>query len=590
VDVSAVERVEVVRGPASVLYGTDAIGGVVNIITEPAETDALHGLFRYRYGSEADQHKGTLRLYGGFGKWDVSVGGSYRDAGLYRAPAGTFGDIKLDDGADVQNTGVKDLSLDLRVGYRIASNHRVFGKLERYDADDAGFGYVDPALYAPGAPEIEILYPFQDFTKFSAGYSASELGTAVADRLDVLAYAQRNERRLDFNLWTSFGIPNMPEAGVRIATENYTDIKTTGFRIEAKKLAASPLLLTYGVDFFRDDSENSDVSTSTVFGFGPPTPEVDSMPQLPYATYRAIGVFAQGELSLGSRATIIAGARYQDILAQTEQTPGLEFDPVSDENRTVVGAVNGIYEVTNGLSVVGTLGRGFRAPNLIELFFQGATPEGGAVQVRNPDLKPEKSFNVDLGLRYRSSWVSAEGFVFRNKVSDGIAIAPTGEEINDLPVFTNVNVDELLYRGVELSADFFLPASFTVGGTFSSLNAEDALDPDNPIGESYSTKITGRARWDDPGDRFWVEYGLRHNGDQKDAALADNPIGPILPAFTVHDIRAGLTVWRTRTGQPQRLVFAVRNITDELYAEFTNASFFRPEPGRSITLTLELAF
>jgi outer membrane receptor protein involved in Fe transport len=412
----------------------------------------------------------------------------------------------------------------------------------------------------------------------------------LADRLDVLGYAQRNDRRLDFNLFTSFGIPGNEAAGIIVATENHTDIGTTGFRIEAKKLAATPLLLTYGVDLFRDDSKNQDVSNATVVGFGPPQTETDSVPSLPNATYRALGFFGQGELSLGSRTTLIAGARYQDIVAESRETPGLDSAPLEDVNRTVVGAVNGIFEVADGLSLVGTVGRGFRAPNLIELFFEGAVPEGGSYQTRNADLEAEKSLNVDLGLRYRNRWVSAEGFVFRNKIEDGIRIAPTGEEIDELPVFTNVNVDELLFRGVEVSADFFLPMDFMLGGSFSTLSAEDVVEPDNPIGESYSTKITGRARWDEPRDRLFVEYGVRHNGEQKDAALLENPIGSVLPAFTVHDLRAGVSLWRTPNGQPQRLILAVRNLTDQLYAEFSNASFFRPEPGRSVTLTMELAF
>lgn len=590
VDVSALDRVEVVRGPASVLYGTDAIGGVVNLITRPSVADELHGSFRYRYGSEADQHKGSARVHGSVGKWDINAGATYRDAGWYQAPAGSFGDITLDGPTQVQNTGVKDSSFDLRLGYSIAPTHRVFAAVERYDADDAGFGFVDPAAYAPDEASVRITYPFQKFTKVMAGYSGSDLGSVLADRLDVQIYGQKNERRLDFDLATSFGIPGNPEAGIYVTTEGYTDIGSTGFRIEAKKLAASPLLLTYGLDFFRDDSENQDVSVSTIRGFGPPQVEADSVPNLPFATYRALGAFAQGELSLGSRATLIGGVRFQDMKAQSQETPGLNNTPATDVNRTFVGALNGIYQIADGFSAVGTVGRGFRAPNLIELFFEGPTPEGGGYQERSGDLKPEQSLNVDLGLRYRNRWVAAEGFIFRNTIKDGIRVTPTGEEIDGLDVYRNENVDELLYKGYELSADVYLPANFTVSASYTDLSENNVLDPAYPIGESYSSKVTGRARWADPGDRGWIEYGVRHNGVQKDAALIENPIGTVFPEFTVHDVRAGVTLWRTASGQPQRVVFALRNLTDQLYAEFANASFFRPEAGRSFTMTLELAF
>jgi outer membrane receptor protein involved in Fe transport len=596
VDVSSVNRVEVVRGPASVLYGSDAIGGVVNIITEPQQTDALHGTLGYRYGSEADQHKGNARVVGGLGRWDLAVGASWRDAGWYSAPAGSFGNITLTEATQVQNTGVQDRSIDARLGYRFTSRHRVFGKFERYEADEAGFGFVDPDAYAPGEPSIEILYPFQDFTKFSLGYAGAELNSVLADRFEAVGYVQQNKRRLDFNLFTLFGPGTPPGAGIAIETENFTDIGTTGFRLEARKLAASPLLLTYGLDFFRDDSENTDVSDQTVLGFGPPMTETDSTPTLPNATYRAIGVFLQGELAIGPRATVILGGRYQDTRAESQVTEGLDNQAETDTNRAFVGALNAIYEVTEGLSLVGTLGRGFRAPNLIELFFEGATPEGGGYQKRNTDLKPEKSLNIDLGLRYRNQWVSAEGFVFRNQIDDAIRIAPLDEEIGGFPAFTNVNVDDrLLFTGVEISADFFLPSGFTLGGNFSQLTSEEIVEPGpdevvNPVGDSYSSKLGWRGRWDEARDRFFVEYVGRHNGERKEVVLIENPIGEVLPAFTVHDVRAGVTFLRTPDGRPQRVVLGLQNITDELYAEFSNASFFRPEPGRRVTLALELAF
>jgi len=71
--------------------------------------------------------------------------------------------------------------------------------------------------------------------------------------------------------------------------------------------------------------------------------------------------------------------------------------------------------------------------------------------------------------------------------------------------------------------------------------------------------------------------------------LGTNPIGPVLPAFTTHDVRGGLTVFR-RGSHVQRLGVAVTNLGNTLYAEFPNASFFRPEPGRSVVLSWDMTF
>ncbi|RMH16856.1 MAG: TonB-dependent receptor [Gemmatimonadetes bacterium] len=97
-------------------------------------------------------------------------------------------------------------------------------------------------------------------------------------------------------------------------------------------------------------------------------------------------------------------------------------------------------------------------------------------------------------------------------------------------------------------------------------------------------------RYDDPSGRFWVQYDVRHNGDQKEVDLVDNPIGDVLPSFTVHDARAGVTLFRSDSGMTHRIAFAVTNLTNELYAEFSNAAFFRPEPKRNFVVNYEISF
>ncbi len=589
VDVKGVERVEVVRGPSSVLYGTDAIGGVVNIVTPSTVPDGVHGTLGYRYGSAGEAHKGTARFSAGFGDLQLMGGYSYRDAASYSAPKGDFGNISLVDDVTVNDTGVRDQSFDLRLGYRFTERHSVFAKGEIYRAEDAGFGWVDPADYAPELVKTVIQYPTQSFDKLTFGYSGQELGNLLADRLDFTGYVQGNEREFTFDLF----VPFAPGVGIQIDQKNYTDIGTYGLRLEAKKLARPGLLFTYGVDLFRDKTENADTSVTTLVGMGPPMPEIDPTPNLPNASYRSMGAFLQGEAELGGRATLILGGRVQDVKAETRATPDLpDLDDFSQTNFTAVGAANLIVKATPELSFIGSLGRAFRAPNLIELLFEGPTAESGAWQVRNPDLKAETSLNVDIGARYVNDFVFLEAFYFRNKIYDGIRIQQVPDStIQGQDVFQNVNLDELLFRGWELSGDVYLPAGIVLGSTYTWTDTKNLNDPDFPVGESFSSKLTGRLRYQPRGDRFWAEYAIRHNGEQKDVDLGDaNPVGDVLPSFTTHDIRGGATLFRTRSGQTGRILLAVMNITDELYAEFSNAGFFRPEPKRNLTLSMEWSF
>ena len=159
VDVDAVEQVEVVRGPASVLYGSDAIGGVVNIITRLPDADGFRGTTSYRYGAVEGQNRFTARGSARAWAFSVMAGGMTRDAGAYQAPAGSFGDITLGNEVTVNGSGIEDRSLDLRLGWDFTPRTSIFGKGESDGADDAGFGYGSPEDYAPEQPVVDITYP-----------------------------------------------------------------------------------------------------------------------------------------------------------------------------------------------------------------------------------------------------------------------------------------------------------------------------------------------------------------------------------------------------------------------------------------------
>jgi hemoglobin/transferrin/lactoferrin receptor protein len=596
VDVTSAERVEIVRGPASVLYGSDAIGGVVNVITQRPRLEGVHGSAGYRYSSYDDQQHATGALTGRFGRFSVLGRGTFRTTNSYYAPAGTYGDITLAKETRVNDTGVQDYSTEGYLGYHLAPGQDLFARYERYSADTAGFGWVNPAAYAPGQPKIQILYPFQHFDKVSFGYTGVAVGLPMADKIDVTGYWQGNRRRLNLDLRIPFDPSQLPpgtdSAGLIIDQRNFTDIATVGGRLEIKKLLGSVAALTYGADLFRDASQNTDTNSTDTYGFGPPMPDVAAQPLVPNASFRSYGVFAQSEFHVIPRTTVIVGARYQDTRAATRATPGLTDPPVVATDRTVVGAGNAVVDVTRDVSLVGSVGRAFRSPNLIERFFNGPTPEGFGYQVPNAGLKAETSFDVDLGARYRNRYVFAEAFVFQNMIYNGIRIqAVPDSAIGPLPVYRNVNIDRLRARGIEFNGDAKLPLGLSLGGTYTYLDTKDVTqDQNNPIGDSFSSQINGFLRYDDPGNRFFGEYRVRHNFKRADPELlAGNPIGTTLPAFTTMSARAGVVVFHRGT-MAHRLSVGVTNLTNALYAEFSNVSFFRPEPKRSIVLTYDVTF
>lgn len=599
VDVSSVEKVEVVRGPASVLYGSDAIGGVINIISKIPENfdnkNKIFGNLGYRYSDMDKQSKEFLTLGGNYKKLSFSFSGNLRKTDSYNAPAGTFGLITLDDETLVSDTGVKDYGFNFNLDYRFSSKSHLVFKYQYYNAEDAGFGFVEPDLYNPGDARVQIQYPEQKVDKYVLKYENNDLNFVLADHFSLTGYRTNNVRDLFMNIFIPFGIPGMPSAGIDLETTNHTDITTYGFRLEFNK-AISNHIFTYGIDFYNDSSTNADTSFQQMVGFGPPrTLEDNDTPQLPYASYGSLGVFIQDEISLLSKLSVIFGLRYQSVSAKTKVTPGLDGETLYDsKDSTVVGAANILYSINDNLRLVFSVGRGFRSPNLIERFFHGMTPEGSGFQERNPELKAESSLNFDLGLKYRTRNFYFEGTYFNNLIKDGIRIREQDEEIiiggQSIGLWKNENVDELRMSGVELMGKYYFDFGVSAMVNFTWMESDNVGNPEQPYSDSYSSKFNFGLRYDDPKKIFWIAYDLRMNGEQKNVDLGiKNPLGDIIPGFTVHNISAGITLFRN-SSFPQQLGVIFGNITDTLYSEFSNASFFRPAPKRHIVLTWSTRF
>ncbi|HEX9728069.1 MAG TPA: TonB-dependent receptor [Gemmatimonadales bacterium] len=585
VDLSSVERVEVVRGAASVLYGSDAVGGVVNVITvEPDRTATapLTGDVALRYGTAGNQAAPSASVRGTLGPLSVRAAGSYRHAESYRAPRGRFGTVRLRGDTRVEDTGGEDVHAGIHASLRLASGHTVVARHERYQGNDAGFGYVDPELLGDGLSTIQILFPTQRFARDVVGYRGANLPLPMADNLAVAGYWQSNERLFVNNIFSPTGSSG---GGVAVASRSFTDIDTHGFRIEAKRVVSGRLVFTYGTDYFRERARNTDSTTRTITGAGPTVTRERGTPRVPTSTFRSLGAFLQADVAIAGRASVVLGGRYQDVRARSLRTAGVTEPLVDATDRTFVGAANLMVRLTGALNAVASVGRAFRSPNLVERFFAGPSPEGRGVWIRNVDLEPETSLNRELGLRYRHRRIELEAFVFRNTIRDGIRVVPTGDMVNGLTEFQNVNVDELRYQGWEAGALGRPLAGVTVAMEYSHVDATNVHEPDAPLGDGYRHKLRGSVRYSPPGERYWGEYVVRYSGRRDDADLGGAPIIAFIPAFTVHAIRGG-----ARLFGEQRLGMSVENLTNTLYAEAANVGFFRPEPKRHLVLTLTTVF
>ena len=619
VDLESVSSIEVVRGPASVLYGSDAIGGVLNLISaEPvfAPGAPISGFAGLRYGDAGSLRSGSAGVNTSLGRFVLQLGGTKRQGDTYSAPSGRFGGISLDHNVAVNDTGIDDstiwgsarLTLNDRDTFRLRFN--------RYRAGETGFGFVSPREY--GAPEdfqMRIFYPNQSFDRFTLSYFGSPLGQVLADSTNVQVYFQKNKRKLANDIVIDIGPvgPGFPHSTVAANTLNFSDLQTWGVRADAvKALMGGRHIVTYGFEGSRDDSFNTDFSR-TVTTIRTPGGDfldtsTDSIANAPNATNTSYGLFAQDEFSVSPHFRLTGGLRYHSVTTKAEPTAGWDINGLDFSDRNVVGALTATYQVTEWMNLLASFGRGFRAPNIIERLFNGATPEGAGFQILNSDLKSETSNNWDIGWKYRRQNAFMEAVAFRNDIRDGIIqgfLSPS--EIAALPAETQAaikasgaqfvvqqrNADRLRYQGVEIALGWRSRSGLVVGGNYTYINGERLGGTTTilPPGDNYSNKTFAYLRYE-PAQRYWAEYHVRHNGSQ-DVHLDPNEPPPVvgltLPAFTIHGVGAGARVFERATAKHDVSVW-VENATNELYAEFSNASFFRPEPGRTFKVSYRIGF
>jgi outer membrane receptor protein involved in Fe transport len=361
----------------------------------------------------------------------------------------------------------------------------------------------------------------------------------------------------------------------------------------------------------RDHSDNTDSSVTTTIIRTPNGNYVsaspDTLANAPNATNLSYGVFGQDEVSLTSKFKVAAGLRYHNVKTDAIATPGWDVSGLAFSDRNIVGALTSTYQITDYMNLLASYGRGFRAPNIIERLFNGPTPEGSGYQLLNPALKSETSNNFDLGLKYRRWNAFMEAVAFRNDISGGIIQAYLSpSEIAQLDPATQAaikashaqftvqdrNTERLRYQGVELALGWHSHRGITLGGNYTRIdgNRIDSINP--PTGDSYSNKVYAYARYEPQTARYWMEYHVRHNGTANANIDPNSPVPPVgktLPSFTVHGVGAGVRLFET-AGFSNEITLWVENLTNQLYAEFSNATFFRPEPARTAKVSYRVKF
>lgn len=571
VDPLTIERLEVVKGPSSVLYGSDAIGGTVNAITASPYGHGpgwnLGGRAYYRVSSAEESHTGRLELSSTWGDdWGLLVGGTGRH----------FGD--MEGGHDIgeqPNTGYDEHDGDIKLEHFLDPDTRLV------------FGYQH--VFQNNVPRTHS-------TIFADPFEGTTVGSDLKRDLDQrreLTYAQIHGERVD-SFFDSYSVSvswhDQEEVEDRIRS-NMTrdkqgfDVGTLGFFAHLSS-DTSIGRLTYGVDLYHDEVDSFSTG-NTVQG-----PVADD------ATYDLAGLFLQDEIRATERLTLVLGGRYEYAAADADSV----LDPVSgtptsidDDWGAAVGSARFTYAlVEDSVNLFGGVSQGFRAPNLSDLTrFDSA--RSNEFEIPSPGLDPEHYISYELGVKTRSERLSTEVSLFYTDIEDQIVRFPTGN-VNGMGQFeiTKDNVGDGYVYGVELGAAWELRPQWTLFGNTTWMEGKVETFPTSApiIDEEYIDRLmpwTTQAgvRWESRDGGAWAELQGVYADDADRLSTRDQsdtqriPPGGT-PSYVVAHLRGGV-----RLSEALRLDLGLENLTDEDYRVHGSGSNM---PGRNFIVGLTASF
>jgi hemoglobin/transferrin/lactoferrin receptor protein len=545
VDLSMVDHIEVVRGPSSVLYGSDAIGGVVNIITKQQafhqDVFKLGGAVGYEYGDAAQSNRGHAEVDGAGNRTTFHIGASAFEAKDYSSPEGV-----------VPNSGMKQRSFDGNLRFLVGESSVLRLDTQVTQTRDVGFPGYDPKTSG-----VDISFPRFDRNKYAVTYETGPF--AGLNGFSVTTYYQTIVKESKRNI----------SMGPRFFLNNFTRSDINSWGLNAKSSADfTSQHVTFGLDFYQD-SLHDQTTASSPFG-------TDNDVSVPDSDQQGYGLYAQDEITLSPRFQLAVGARGDRYTFVSKDDPHYQGTPFDVDQTAGSGNVSARYQVTRNVALTALVGRGFRAPNIQERSFFGLASTGDTYIQQNPNLKSETSLNYELGFKVRYARYSGGFNVYQNNVNDFIGLVFLGADPEtglDLAQFENT--ERATIRGAEFQLETYLTDTWTAFGNVTYIRGTDDKTGD-PLPLIAPVKGVLGVRYQQP--TWWGELGTRMVARQDQVP----PGYETTPGFAVLDLRGGYEFNMGLTLQA-----AVENVGNVAYHEPFNV---RLEPGRNVKLSVGYTF
>jgi iron complex outermembrane receptor protein len=543
---AAAQRIEVVRGPATLLYGANAIGGLVNVITDEIPTRPMMGTsgnFTFDAGSAATEMAGAGDAHVGNGKMALHVGGGGRHSGDVDTPEGTVPNSQSRNGF-------------ANVGASWTGSNAYFGGSYGYDDTKYGIPLVESG-------EIQ-LTPRRHAITLRGG--AQALTGVIDSYRATLALRRYTHEELDGEV-----------VGTRFKNDtNEVEVMGSHRAIGRLKGSAGGWFLDRAFDAQGEEALS---------------PAVDQ---------RGFAAFLYEEVTW-PHVTFQFGGRVD----HTRYSPFEEDDRDFTTGSASVGLLLRPAAADDKLTVAVSLARAARSPALEEMFFLGVHPGNFAIEIGNPDLQPEHALGFDLSLRWRSPRASGEVTYFRNDISRYIFRNPltvqqfenrlpiyearfpnrdldfSEEEIEEFQLIEFVSADSVL-QGIEAHSDFQVGGGIAVelGADYVRGTLEDPGDP-LPRIPPFRMRVGGR----------YQRNAFQAGGEVVAAAKQDRVFGAELPTdgYGIAKLFTSYTFGTNRVAHT--VTFRVDNVTNELYRNHLSLlKELVPEMGRNFKVLYNVRF
>jgi len=551
IDARLAQRVEVIRGPASVLYGSDAIGGVVNAIPtalpDPSAgkfTRSMAELSGATNNREADLVLGADGARSRIGWRATAIARLSEDL--------TTPDGKLENTKFSAVTGEAAAAMQSSRGTSTLRYARYGGEFHLLEANE-------PPKPAGGeeeeGPERKL---GDDRIQFTGNYVFGKL------RFEPKLQWQRHDL-------------------AEVSDELGPGGAPTGVESEVFKL----LLNTMTADFLVHHGDEGKVhGTLGVTGEYQSSDSKGIVPLVPDARLTSGAIFGFEQLDFG-KVSVVAGARGDVRSLKADANAELGLTDQSRHSGAFAGDVGVILRPLTDVAVTANVGRAWRAPTLFELFANGPRLGEARYEIGDKNLDPETSLNIDGSLRWSSRRAHAEIAGFRNRIQDFIYIAPTGETQGSLQVYRYEHALATL-TGAEVSADFDPTNLLTLRGRYDAVRGTNEAT-DSPLPLIPAPRTTFEAELHRVG-LGWAEHAhagldVEINSKQTRRTTFDFETD----SYTLLGLEAGMA--RRLGSRPFRFDVRVRNLTDKAYKSYLSRyKSFALDPGRNVLIRISAEF